>query len=115
MAIAESFNGTSTIGTTEWSLTNNSSTIAAQTADGVIQLFLDLNALAAGDVFEVKAYEKILTAGTQRLVWSARFAGAQSIAGWVSPSLVNMMGWDFSLKKIAGTDRSISWSVRSVA
>lgn len=115
MAISESFSGTSTIGTTEWSLSNNSSTIATQGTSGVYQVFCDLNAVAAGDVFELKGYEKALIGSTQRVVFSARFSGAQSAPLWASPSLVLMKGWDFSLKKISGTDRSIIWSVRSVA
>jgi hypothetical protein len=34
---------------------------------------------------------------------------------WVSPSFILLHGWTFSLEKIAGTDRTITWSVRKVA
>lgn len=118
MAISEAFTGTETVGSTnEWSLTTDTSydTGDAQTADGVYQVFLDLNALAAGDTFEFKVYEKVLGASTQRLVYWARFSGVQGSPVWVSPSLLLMHGWDATLKKIAGTDRSIDWSIRKVA
>lgn len=96
-----------TIGTTEWSIGNNSSTIAALTNTGVFQPFLDLNALAAGDTFQFSVYEKIATGGTQRLLYQALVSGVQAAAGWPGPSLILGVGWDMTLKKIAGTDRTI--------
>lgn len=115
MAISEAFTGTETVSTTEWSLTTDTGGPDAETSDGVFQVFLDLNALAAGDLFEFKAYEKVLSGSTQRLVYSARFAGAQGAPNWASPSLILINGWDMTLKKISGTDRSIDWSIRKVA
>lgn len=115
MAITEAFSGTETIGTTEWSLTTDTAGPDTQTDDGVYQLFLDLNALAGGDVFELVVDEKVLSSSTQRAVYTARFANAQGVPVWVSPSLVLVHGWDMTLKKISGTDRSIDWSIRKVA
>jgi hypothetical protein len=115
MPISEAFVDSASIGTTEYSLTNDSTTLAAQAADGVYQLFLDLSALVAGDEYELKVYEKVSSAGTQRLVESFRFAGVQGSPHTVLPSLILMHGWDFTLQKIAGTDRSIGWSIRKVA
>jgi hypothetical protein len=116
MAISEFFSGTEVVTTTEWSLsTDTSFTPDFQTADGVYQCFVDISALAAGDVFEFRVYEKVLSSGSQRAIMSARFAGAQSMGGWVSPSLILMHGWDMTMKKISGTDRGIDWSIRSVA
>ena len=115
MAITEAFTGTETVSSTEWSMTTDTAGPDVETSDGVFQAFIDLNALAAGDVFEFKTYEKVLSSSTQRLVYSARFAGAQGSANWTSPSLILMNGWDMTLKKISGTDRSIDWSIRKVA
>jgi hypothetical protein len=42
-------------------------------------------------------------------------AGAQADPLFVTPSLIFLHGWEFSLKKLAGTDRSIEWSIRQVA
>lgn len=115
MAITEAFSGTETVTTTEWSLSTDTAGPDTQTDDGIYQVFLDLNALAAGDVFEFDVYEKVLGSSTQRVVYTARFANAQGAPVWVSPSLVLMHGWDMTLRKISGTDRSIDWSVRKVA
>lgn len=115
MAISEAYSGTETVGGTEWSLTTDTSGPDADTSDGIFQFWLDLNALLAGDVFEFRVYEKVLSSSTQRLVYSAAFAGPQGNPVWVSPSMILMHGWDATLIKISGTDRSIDWSIRKVA
>ena len=115
MAISEAYAVSETVSTTEWSLTTDSAGPDADTNDGVYQCFLDLNALLKADIFEFKVYEKVQSASTQRVVFSVRFANAQSEPNWVSPSLILMHGWDMTLKKIAGTDRAIDTSIRKVA
>lgn len=115
MPIAEAFSGTETVSTTEHSLTTDTAGPDVETSDGLFQLVLDLNALAAGDVFELKMYEKVQSAATQRLVWSVRFAGVQGTPLWFGPATILMHGWDYTLKKISGTDRSILWSIRKVS
>lgn len=115
MAITEAFSGSETVGTTEHSLTTDTAGPDAETSDGVFQCFLDLNALLKADVFEFKVYEKVLSSSTQRVVFSVRFANAQSEPVWVSPSLILLHGWDMTLDKISGTDRAIDWSIRKVA
>ena len=108
-------NDSASIGTTEYSLPSDSTTRVAQTDDCILQVFLDLSALAAGDEFAVKIYEKYAAAGTQRLLDTWALVGAQSKPMWASPSLVVGEGWDVTVQKIAGTDRTIYWSLRKVA
>jgi hypothetical protein len=115
MAITEAYSGTETVTTTEWSMTTDTSGPDAETADGVYQIFIDASALVAGDVFEFTAYEKVLAASTQRKFFVATISGVQATPNIVSPSFILMHGWDFTLKKTAGTDRSISWSIRKIA
>lgn len=112
--VTEQYTGTSTIGTTEWSLTNNSSTVAAKTDQGGLQVWLDLSAMAAGDQFELIVYEKIVTGGTQRRAWRQTFTGPQTDPHTPLPTVLVKWGWDVTLKKLAGTDRSITWSLRMV-
>jgi hypothetical protein len=113
--VVEAFTGTETVGTTEHSMTTDTSGPDADTTPGVFQAFLDLNAVAAGDTFEFKAYEKVRTGDTQRAIYSARFTGAQGTPIWVSPTLVLGVGWDMTLKKLAGTDRAINWRISKVS
>jgi len=115
MAISEAFSGTETVSTTEWSLTTDTAGPDSETSDGVFQIYLDLNALAVGDVFEFRVYEKVIAASTQRLVYVATFNGVQAQPNWVSPSLILLHGWDATLDKLTGTDRAIDWSIRKVA
>jgi hypothetical protein len=117
MAISEAFAGSETVGTTEWSLTTDTSGPDVETSDGIFQCFLDLNALALGDTFEFRIYEKAQAADTQRVCFYAAFSNAQGAdaAIAVSPALVLINGWDMTLKKTAGTDRTITWSIRKVA
>ena len=115
MAISEAFSGSETVSTTEWSLTTDTAGPDAQTDDGVYQIFLDVNTIAAGDVFTLTVYEKVLAASTQRKVFTATFANVQAQPNWVSPSLILLHGWDVALVKKAGTDRNIDWSIRKVA
>jgi hypothetical protein len=115
MAITEYFSGTETVGTTEWSLTTDTAGPDVQTDDGVYQFFLDLSALAQGDEFVFVVYEKVLSGGTQRVVFRGFFANVQSDPVWVSPSLVLMHGWEATLVRTLGNDRSIDFSVRRIA
>lgn len=116
MAITEYAAGSETVSTTEWSLTTDTAGPDVDTTDGVYQVFLDLNALASGDVFRFRAYEKVQAADTQRAFFTQDFAHAQGTEdNWVSPSFILMNGWDFTLIKVSGTDRTITWSVRKIA
>lgn len=115
MAITEAFTSSATIGTTERFLASDSTAATYQTADGVYQLWLDLNALAAGDIFQVKCYEKVTSAGTARVVLIDNVTGPLDSPHYVTPSLILMHGWEFSLVKVSGTDRAIPWSIRKLA
>lgn len=115
MPITETFTGSETVGTTEWSLTTDTAGPDVAATDGIYQVFLDLSALAAGDVFEFRLYEKVLASSTQRRLMTATFSGVQADPVYASPSLILLNGWDATVIKISGTDRSIDWSVRSVA
>lgn len=114
MAISELFQNSASISTTEYSLTNNSTSIATQTSDGIVQGFIDLNAMLAGDEYLLKVLEKISSGGTQRVVFTAYFSNAQAQPNFVLPSLILMHGWDFTMTRKAGADRTIAWSIRGV-
>lgn len=104
-----------TISSTEYSLTNNSTTVATVTTTGIISIWLDVNALAAGDEFELALREKVVSGGTQRRMVLANLVGVQVDAMFVTAGWQVGVGWDVTLKKIAGTDRAISWTIRSIS
>lgn len=110
------FEGSETVSTTEHSLTTDSAGPDTDTTDGIFQAFIDLNALAAGDIFTFTVYETVATSGgTRRKVYTATFADVQTTPIWVSPTLVLGVGWDMTLIRNAGSDRAIVWRIASVA
>lgn len=114
MAILEYKTGTASISTTEYSLVNNSTTLASDTTAGVYQIFIDMSNMVSGDEYNIEIREKVISGGTQRSIYSAQLEGAQS-QPFVTPSLILMHGWDVTVNQITGTARSISWSIRTVA
>jgi hypothetical protein len=108
-----SVDDSATISTTEYSLPADTTTgvPTSQTDDHFEQCLIYFVSTAAGDIFEVKVYEKVLT--TQRTVMSFRVRGPTSTV-YVIPGLLLLNGWDITAKKIAGTDRVAEWSLRKV-
>jgi hypothetical protein len=112
MAISESANN-ATISTTEYFLVSNSTTKTDQTNDAFVQGWIDFGAMQSGDQYEVKVYEKV-NGGTQRTTLLGTLTGAQS-SHFLIPAMILMDAWEFSAKRLAGTDRSIRWSIRQVS
>jgi hypothetical protein len=110
-------NDFATISTSEYSLPADtiSGVPTSQTTDGVYQVFIDFGAMVAGDQYRVRLYEKTDSGGTQRLVEEWILTGAQSKPMFVIPSMILGEGWDVTVLRLAGADRSIRWSLRSIA
>ena len=116
MAFTALYESSVSVSTTELSLVSGTSSFQSITTDGVFQVFLDLNAVTGTDVFEFKVKEKVQAAGTQRVFQHITFSGSQgSEPHWFSPTYVLLHGWDVTLKRLAGSDRTIAWSIRQVA
>lgn len=113
MAVTESYTGTEAVGGTEWSMTTDTSGPDADTTDGVWQAFIDVNDMVSGDELEIRVYEKARSGDTQRLVDLWSLTDAQSRPLFVTPPLVLMHGWDFTLKAVSGTV-TVNWSIRKV-
>lgn len=114
MPLTESFTNTATIGVTEFYLAANSTTAGAgQSSDGMVQVLIDFSALLAGDIYQVRLYESAASAGTRRIVFQDNYAGPMDAPIVATPALILLHKWDFSVTKIAGTDRSITWSIRT--
>jgi hypothetical protein len=91
--------------------------LASPNVAGVFELVLDLNALANGDVLEVRAYQMTLTGGTARVALFAVFADAQppdvkiAVSEPLSNELTDTNALRFSIKQVRGTGRAIPWKV----
>lgn len=111
-------NDSASISTTEYSILDKTTTGVpiAHTTDGCYQIFLDLSNLALGDQYQFRIYEAYSGAsGTARLIEEWTFSGDQSKDGFMSPSFILGEGFDFTMKRLAGSDRTIYWSIRYAA
>jgi len=113
MAIGQ-ITGTHAIDTTEWSLGSDSSSIAVLTTQGTLQAWLDISDMVTGDELQIRVYEKVRSADTQRIAWQSNLIGPQSPPIFVFPALILMNGWDVTLDAIAGTI-TVTWSLRTVS
>lgn len=100
-----------TVGATELSIVSATTTLQNITTDGIYHLWLDAAAMAKGDYFRWRIYEKCLSSDTKRVVFSMTLGNAQS-EPLVTPPLMLLHGWDMTLQKIAGTDRAFDASIR---
>jgi hypothetical protein len=109
------YSGSNSVSSSELSLTLNSTAgvPAAKTDKGTITLVCDVSAMLAGDQFEIKLYDKARSADTQRLVDHWVLTGAQAYPLFVTPPFMLGEGWDFTIKKITGTDRTITSEIRA--
>ena len=104
------------ISTSEISLLSGTTTLQANTTEGVYQVIVDgiTSAVAKSDQFRFRCMEKVLSGGTQREVFPVEIYGAQSEMIY-TPMMDLLEGWDYTLIKLAGTDRSFTASVRKAA
>lgn len=105
-----------TISTTEWAVAQNEAftvnSTSLNTDAAAICLWLDLSDMIKADEIEIRLYEKVeATGGQQRLVQAWRRLGVQASV-WVSPAFMVMNGWEWTLKRIGGTDIVVDASIR---
>lgn len=103
----------STIGATEFSLTANSTGVQVTTTTVVISVWIDVANMTAADEYEVALYEKAVSGGTARRIILADLVGVQNDPIFTTGTFLVGIGWDVTMKKIAGADRAFSWSIRS--
>jgi hypothetical protein len=104
-----------TVGTAAIGLVNGTTTIATDTTDGVYQLYVDDQGnMTKTEEYEIKILEKVHNGGTQKTVFRATIKGVQNEV-FVTPPLMLGNGFDFTIKKLAGTDRAFDARVSQVA
>ena len=84
---------------------------------GTFTLHVDCNVLQAADAVELRVYSMVLTAGTTRVTYFARYDGVQptddmiKISVPISNELTDTNALRFSLKQTLGTSRTFPWKV----
>lgn len=90
-------------------------------AAGTYTLHVDTVNMVAGDALELRIYQMVLTAGTRRVAYVARFDGAQpaddliKISVPISNELTDAGALRFTLKQTVGTSRNFPWKVLKYA
>lgn len=88
---------------------------------GTFTLHVDTVNMVAGDVLELRVYQMVLTGGTQRVAYFARYDDAQptddliKISVPISNELTDTNALRFSLKQTKGTSRNYPWKVLKYA
>jgi hypothetical protein len=84
---------------------------------GTYTLHVDLINMAAGDVLELRVYQMVLTGGTRRVAYYARYTDARpaddmiAISVPISNELTDAGALRFTLKQTHGTTRNFPWKV----
>lgn len=116
MAISEAFelDGV-TVGTAPISVVSGTTTVTSQTTAGIYQLWVDALAMAKGDEFKIKGLEVVeATGNVRKTFFQATLQGVQTEV-FVTPTFILMNGWNWTIEKVAGTDRAFDASLRKVA
>jgi hypothetical protein len=114
MAVTELYTFNASVSTTELSITAGGSTLQTRTTACAACVVFDLSALAKGDSFKIRVYEKARSADTQRQLTYWTVSGVQGEL-WTTPTFMLINGWDFSIIRTAGADRTITASVRAAS
>ena len=94
-------------------------TLLDVSAAGVYTLHVDKVNMQAGDVLELRIYQIVLTGGTRRVAYLARFADAQPTDDMIAVSvplaneLTDSGSLRFTLNQTLGTSRNFPWKVLS--
>lgn len=84
---------------------------------GTFTMHIDTINMAAGDSLEIRIYQIVLTGGTTRVAYFARFDSVQpvddviKISVPISNDLTDTNSLRFSIKQTAGTGRAFPWKV----
>ncbi len=104
------YTGSQAVTTTEHSLTTDTTGPDSDTTDGVFQPFIVIPAAATyADIFKVRYYETVVA--TQYQIFEADIRGKGAAELWVGPAMTLGVGWDMTIIKVAGTDRTIVWHI----
>jgi hypothetical protein len=102
-------------------------TLDTESAAGIFTVTVDLTNMVSGDTVIIRAYEKALTGGTDKLLYtSPMYQGVQGDAaapgskavGEVlvqSDPVVSAFECVFTLHQVAGTSRNFDWRVDQLA
>jgi hypothetical protein len=108
LAVSSSSSQTATI--------NTEHDLATPTTSGVYVLSVDLSAMQAGDIVELRFKKKVRTGDTIRTAYQTTFADAPTAETMIAVSVPVPcpFGCTVTLKQVAGTGRAYPWSLETL-
>lgn len=88
-----------------------STTLQTLTDKGSYSVLLKSTAMAKGDEYRWKVYEKASTGATKSVLTQGILSDVQS-EQTMTPGLTLGLGWDVTLQRTGGSNRAFSWSIR---
>lgn len=84
---------------------------SASTTNATYLLLVDCVNMALLDELELRAKIKILTGGTARVLYLARYMNAQEELAKITVPVPSIYSVTFTLKQVAGTNRAYDWEI----
>ena len=84
---------------------------ASFTVAGTYVLQVDTVNMALGDVVELRAYDMVLSAGTERQAFMASYSNVQGDPIKISIPMTSLYSCHFTINQVAGTARAFPWNV----
>lgn len=106
-----STSGSASIGSSEYFLASGSTTATYQTTACKLSGFIDLSNMLAGDQYRIQPYEKVNGGSATPASPAAYPTGTQNGLFKIPPHWVSE-GWEIGVKLIAGSARTVSWSLK---
>lgn len=104
-----------TVGASELSVVSGTTALQSIDAAGDYELWVDAGNMAKGDEFVIKAKGKVEgTGGAQKVFGQWSIQGVQSEI-FITPRKLILYGMDFTITKLAGTDRAFDASIRKIS
>lgn len=88
------------------------SALVTNTTNGTYVFSTDCNAMAAGDVVELRVYTMVAAGGTLRLIWKCSIGPLFPITPvFQAPPVPSPYSIQVSIKQTAGTAKAFPWSL----
>lgn len=102
---------------TQTAVINTEHSLTTATVAGTFQIVVDISAMVAGDILELRAKRKVLTSGTEvsedlTILVDAPATDDKVVEGEFYPNLnTDAASLEWTLKQTAGTGRAFPWQV----
>lgn len=99
---------------TQTAVISTEHTLSTQTGAKSYRLKVNLSNLTNGDIVELRAKSKVLTGGSEALLWYAAFSNVPANPVVMSPEIPSDYSLTVTLKQTAGTGRQFEWELMEV-